>query len=156
MSRRRGRSHRSGLRRWPRWAEVAVCAAGAVGFLVAGTWQAYDIAVLASRGVVVQAEVLEEHGGRESYIRVEFTTAAGERVRGDTSNYKDLRGSALVDVVYDPRNPSRLQAADWGYDYVLPGILLAAGAVFSWLTIHTRRSGFPDWLRRDWKLFDRR
>lgn len=143
MSRRRGR------RRWPRWAEVAVSAAFALGSLTAGVWMASDIHVLASRGVVVPADVVAEHGGRDSWVEVEFTTLTGDRVRGETSNVKDLHGSRTLDIVYDSQDPSRLQAADWGFDYWLPGICIAGGALFTWLTVHTWRHGTPDWLRRD-------
>lgn len=137
-------------RRWARWAELTIVAAAAVGFLVTGGWQAYDIYRLASRGVVAQATMIEEHtSGRDHWIEMEFTTRTGEQIRGQTSNYRDGDRTNLFDVVYDPDDPSRVQAADWGFDYWLPGVCLVLGSALAWLAVHARRHGFPDWIA-DW------
>ena len=146
VSRRRDRGRRRG---WSRWAEVAVGAALTMGFLGAGAWQALDLYLLSSRGVVVQARMIEEHHGRYASIEVEFTTRSGELVRGETSNFTDGDLQNFPDIVYDPQDPSRFQSAAWGFDYVPPALLLAGGAVLGWITVHTWRHGPPDWLRRD-------
>ena len=118
----------------------------AVGCLVTGVVMSYDVYRLATRGVEVQARFVAEHRGRPSSLEVEFTTAAGEVVRGETKNYTDRDRSNFVDIVYDPRRPSRFQAASWGFDYWLPGFWLVAGAAGAWVTARTWRRGLPAWL----------
>lgn len=120
---------------------------GAVGFLVAGVWQAYDIHTLAARGVVVRADVVQERPGRHPVLEVEFTTTTGERVRAETSNYRDLQGAPTVSVVYDPRDPQRMQAADWGYDYWLPALCLAGSVAMVLYVVGTPAGR----LRRVWR-----
>lgn len=78
--------------------------------------------VLTARGVVVWAALIQEHGGDDPWIEVEFTTAAGETVRADTSLYRLPDGAFHLDVVYDPQDPGRMQGADPGPDYILPGL----------------------------------
>lgn len=134
-------------RRWRRWVELTVVGAGAVGFLAAGGWQAYDVYRLSTRGVVVHATMIEEHdSGRDHWIEMEYTNRTGALVHGETSNFRDADRTNLFDVVYDPDDPTRVQAADWGFDYWLPGVCLVIGSALAGLTLHARRHGFPDWI----------
>jgi hypothetical protein len=77
-----------------------------------------------------------------STITVRFVTSAGETVEGDTSNYLDAEVGKPIQVVYDPRMPGRMQAADWGFDYWLPGLWFAGTVFFlffAWRVLWPRR-----------------
>lgn len=123
--RQRGTGHRrgpAGRRRWHFDREGVMCLVGALICLAIGAFQAQDLYLLRHRGEVVDALVLDETGGRHSQITVRYTTRAGEQVTADTSNYVEANRGETIQVVYDPREPRRMQAADWGFDYVPPGI----------------------------------
>lgn len=53
-------------------AGVGVVVAMSAGFVAAAAVQAYDLHVLAERGVVVRADIITEHPGRPSRLEVEF------------------------------------------------------------------------------------
>ena len=89
-----------------------------------------NLYLLKHRGEVVTATVLDESGGRKSRIQVRFVTLAGETVTGETANYKHAEVGETVQVVYDRADPGRMQAADWGFDYWIPGLILGGGAGF--------------------------
>lgn len=100
---------------------------------------------------MVQAEVLEEHGGRDSYIKVTFTTLAGKAVEGETSNYVEpVDPGDTIEVLYDPRDPMTFQARRWGTglgSYGLTYFLMAVGLGFLWCLGVIVRRGTPGWLR---------
>jgi hypothetical protein len=116
----------------------------ALGFVVAAGWQTYDIRTLSSRGVLTTAAVVGESHGRDPRITVRFTTAAGEVVQADTANYKEPADPGdTIEIVYDPQDPHRLQAADWGYDYWLPAICLGGGVLVGAYTYGVWRGWLP-------------
>jgi hypothetical protein len=88
---------------------------------------AEDTYWLSQRGEVVTATVLGEKsdGGRANTKRlmVRYTTLAGVQIDNDTTNYDEDKVGPTIDVVYDREDPVRMQAADWGTDYVSPGVL---------------------------------
>ncbi|MFI6675519.1 DUF3592 domain-containing protein [Kribbella sp. NPDC050470] len=88
-----------------------------------------DLYWLQRRGEVVSAAVLDESGGRTTRIEVRYVTLAGEVVTGETSNYEDAEVGGTIDVVYDRVDPSRMQAAAWGFDYWFPGVFLGGASV---------------------------
>jgi hypothetical protein len=88
---------------------------------------AQDTYWLSQRGEVVTATVLGEKsdGGRGSAKRlmVRYATLAGQQIENDTTNYHEDKVGPTIDVVYDRKDPVRMQAADWGTDYISPGVL---------------------------------
>ncbi|WP_432946293.1 DUF3592 domain-containing protein [Kribbella sp. CA-253562] len=123
---RRHRTERS-RRRW-RWdVNGLLTLAGAVFLLALGFWMARDAYLLQHRGEVVEATVLDVSSGRNARLDVRYTTKAGQTIEDSTSNFDEDAVGGTVDVVYDPAEPTRMQAADWGFDYVLPGLLGVAG-----------------------------
>jgi hypothetical protein len=124
------RQHREGRGRW-HWDfdGVLYLVVGCV-VLTIGCWLARDVYYLQQRGEVVPATVLHKTNGKNERIDVRYTTKAGETIEDSTSNFVDATVGGTVDVVYDPREPTRMQAVDWGFDYVLPGIVGAFGVGF--------------------------
>jgi Protein of unknown function (DUF3592) len=132
------RQKKRAMRRWGfavgglKWLFVAIILLG-VGYA-----EAEDTYVLQHRGVVATGTVLHKNvplKGSTS-ITVRFVTAAGKTVKADTSNFLDAEVGQTIQVVYDPADPTRMQAADWGFDYWLPGIMfggalaMVAAAIF--------------------------
>lgn len=122
-----------------------------LGFVlcVVGAISQYEDAVtLRDHGVRAPAVVTAVHGGRDSYVTLEFTTATGEDVTADVGNYRWSPSPKVGDtptVIYDPRDPSGLVAdARQGPDFFVVW-LIAAGGVFAavmwWLTF----TGRIDW-----------
>src|SRR5436190_1067526 len=107
-----------------------MCLVAAAIFSGLGYHEAHNLYLLKHRGEVVSATVLEESGGKSPHITVRYVTRSGETVTEDTSNYEDADPGETIQVVYDPEDPSRMQAADWGFDYWFPGILGLVAAVF--------------------------
>jgi len=107
-----------------------MCLVAAAIFTGLGYHEAHNVYLLKHRGVVVSATVLDESGGKSPHISVRYLTRAGETVTGDTSNYLDADRGDTIQVVYDPKDPSRMQAADWGFDYLFPVVLAIVAAVF--------------------------
>lgn len=110
-------------RRWRFDLESVMCLVAAVVLIVIAYYELEDMYLLQHRGQVVSATVLEESGGKHPRITVRYTTVAGEVVTGDTSNYVDADAGQTIQVVYDPERPSRMQAADWGFDYWIPCVM---------------------------------
>ncbi|WP_133785149.1 DUF3592 domain-containing protein [Kribbella sp. VKM Ac-2571] len=104
--------------------EGALSLVAAAVFIGVGYFEIHDLYLLKHRGEVVSGTVLEESGGRTEYITVKYRTLAGETVTEDTSNYEDADPGDTIQVVYDPKKPSRMQAADFGFDYWIPGVIL--------------------------------
>ncbi|GAB3824054.1 DUF3592 domain-containing protein [Kribbella italica] len=98
--------------------------------LAFGCWLARDVYYLQHRGEVVPATVLHKTNGKNERIDVRYTTKAGETIEDSTTNFVDATVGGTIDVVYDPQEPTRMQATDWGYDYVLPGLVGAFGIGF--------------------------
>ncbi|WP_410789891.1 DUF3592 domain-containing protein [Kribbella sp. C-35] len=104
--------------------EAALSLVAAVVFVGILYFEVHDLYLLKHRGEVVSATVLDESNGKSSSITVRYRTLAGETVTEDTSNYEDADPGDTIQVVYDPKKPSRMQAADWGFDYWIPGVIL--------------------------------
>ena len=141
---RRNEPKERGKRRFRLGAEGAGCLLGAVVLAGIGAVQLSDLYSLDHGGVVTTATVLHEETPWRgaSTITVRFVTSAGETVEGDTSNYLDAEVGKPIQVVYDPRMPGRMQAADWGFDYWVHGLWFA-GTVFllffAWRELWPRR-----------------
>ena len=128
--RRSGRRRRDhGTRRWRFDREGLMSLVAAVIFSGIGYAEISDLYLLKHRGEVVSATVLDESGGRNSHITVRYLTRAGQTVTGDTSNYFDGDVGETIQVVYDPEEPDRMQAADWGFDYWMPGVIFGIAIV---------------------------
>jgi hypothetical protein len=123
---RRYRTERS-RRRWHWDVNGLLILVGAVFLLSLGFWMARDTYLLQQRGEVVEATVLDVSSGRNARLDVRYTTKAGRTLEDSTSNFVDDTVGGTVEVVYDPEEPTRMQAADWGFDYVPPGLLGVAG-----------------------------
>jgi hypothetical protein len=84
-----------------------------------------DQHVFRQRGVVASGSVVDlDHRWKGSdTITVRFVTTDGRTVEAETSNYLEAQPGSTIDVIYDPKGPTRIQAADWGLDYWLPGVL---------------------------------
>ena len=123
MANRRSRRHR-GRRSVDDRLEGVGCLVAACVFTAIGYFQIHDLYLLQHRGEVVSGTVLHESDGRTPYITVRYRTRAGETVTSDTSNYEDADPGDTIQVVYDPLDPTRMQAADWGFDYWIPGGIL--------------------------------
>jgi len=81
---------------------------------------------------------------RNPRITVRFSTGDGDVVEADTANYKEPADPGdTVEIVYDPQDPYRLQAADWGYDYWLPAICLGGGVFVAARTYGLWRGRWP-------------
>jgi hypothetical protein len=129
---RRSEPKERGERRFRLGLEGVMCVVGAILVAVVGGAQLTDLYWLAQRGEVVTATVLDEENPVRgpSRITVRFVTQAGETVEGDTANYLDAEVGKTIQVVYDPRLPGRMQAADWGFDYWVPCLWLTGTVVF--------------------------
>ncbi|TCN44072.1 uncharacterized protein DUF3592 [Kribbella orskensis] len=106
-----------------------MCLVAALVLTGLGVAENLDTYWLDQRGEVVTATVLDEHGGKTTRIDVRYVTKAGQTIENDTVNYLDAEVGKEIQVVYDPENPYRMQAADWGLDYWLGGLWFV-GAVF--------------------------
>nr|WP_238355715.1 DUF3592 domain-containing protein [Kribbella sandramycini] len=98
----------------------------AVVFVVFACIQVNDLYWLRQRGEVVTGTVVDRVDGRSPSIEVRYTTRAGETVTEDTSNAYDMdkiRVGAQLDVIYDPEQPDRMQAADFSRSYGWPVII---------------------------------
>ena len=120
-----------------------------LGFLMAAVVQEQDLRALQSRGLVADALVLEESGGRSSYIDVRFTARSGEVVEFETGNYVEpVDTGDTIRVVYDRDDPYTFQHEKWGYSrdvVALCGVLgLAMFALGSYIAVR----GVPAWMDR--------
>jgi uncharacterized protein DUF3592 len=103
---------------------------------VAGAVWALDTYRLEQRGVVVTGTVLAEHRSNpsdrrptRSTIDVRYPTEGGRSVDKTTGNYRSAEVGKPIQVVYDPKKPSRMQAADYGFDYRKSGFVFAGAFV---------------------------
>jgi hypothetical protein len=103
---------------------AAMSLVAAAVFIAIGYFEIHDLYLLKHRGEVVSALVLDESNGKTTYITVKYQTLAGETVTADTSNYENADPGETIQVVYDRDKPTRMQAADYGFDYRIPGIIL--------------------------------
>ncbi|GAA1529300.1 DUF3592 domain-containing protein [Kribbella lupini] len=115
-------------RRWHWDLDGLITLAFAVAVLAFGVWVGSDTYLLQHRGEVVPATVLDIGSGKHPKIEVRYTTQAGQTVEDSTGNYDQATAGSTIDVVYDSRHPTRMQAADYGFDYVLPSLTGALGA----------------------------
>ncbi|GAB2683773.1 DUF3592 domain-containing protein [Kribbella swartbergensis] len=117
-----------------------MCVVAAVVLAGVGYSEIEDLYLLQRRGVVVEAKVVDEYqaGRSAERIDVRFVTRDGLTVETSTSNYLEAETGKTIQVVYDPAEPTRLQAADYGFDYWLPGVFFG-GSSLVMLTIGTFR-----------------
>ncbi|TCM46622.1 uncharacterized protein DUF3592 [Kribbella sp. VKM Ac-2568] len=106
-----------------------MCFVAALVLAGLGVAENLDTYWLGQRGEVVTATVLDEYGGKTTRIDVRYVTKAGQTIENDTANYLEAEVGKQILVVYDPENPYRMQAADWGLDYWLGGLWFV-GVVF--------------------------
>ncbi|MEU4608471.1 DUF3592 domain-containing protein [Kribbella sp. NPDC023972] len=108
-----------------------MCAVAAVLLAGAGYAEVEDMYWLQRRGEVVTATVVDEYSSGRSGERIDvrFVTRDGRTVETDTSNYLDAEAGTTIQVIYDPVEPTRLQAADYGFDYWLPGVFFGSGSL---------------------------
>ncbi|GAB2570519.1 DUF3592 domain-containing protein [Kribbella endophytica] len=123
----RHRRKEQGRRRWHWDVDGLITLVFAVAVLTFGVWVGRDTYFLQQRGEVVPATVLDVGSGKHPKIEVRYTTKGGQTVQDGTTNYDQATAGGTIDVVYDPRKPTRMQAADYGFDYVLPGLAGALG-----------------------------
>lgn len=98
-----------------------------------GVMAAWDTYLLDQRGVVATATVLDERpsGKQMTRIDVRFVTAGGQTVEADTEHYFSAEVGREIQVLYDPENPQRLQAANWDLDYQIAMIWFGGALVFT-------------------------
>jgi hypothetical protein len=63
-----------------------------------------------------------KRGHRRARAVRTYTTLAGKKINNETSNYQQAEVGKPIQIVYDREDPERMQAADWGPDYLAPGI----------------------------------
>jgi hypothetical protein len=89
----------------------------------------------------VTATVLDQTWGKHQHITVRYTTRTGQEITEDTSNYDEAKVGQTIQVVYDRQEPTRMQAADYGFDYWLPTVMFGGVvALFVGLGIAQLRS----------------
>ena len=117
-----------------------------------GIWQGMRIARLETGGLRAQGQVVrlkqESGSGRSSYYAiVRFRTDRNETVefKDDVgSNPPSHRPGDKVSVLYlagDPRQQAMIDRGIW--NWAIPGILFAVGALLAWLAVFVRRGGAP-------------
>ncbi|MEV6282493.1 DUF3592 domain-containing protein [Kribbella sp. NPDC051770] len=116
-----------GPRRWHWDPDGLITLAFAFAVLAFGLWVGRDTYYLQQRGEIVPATVLSIGSGKSPEIEVRYVTKAGQTVEDGTRNYDEAATGGTIDVIYDPQDPKRMQAADYGFDYVLPGLTGALG-----------------------------
>ncbi|GAA1698422.1 hypothetical protein GCM10009745_51060 [Kribbella yunnanensis] len=114
---------------------VIAASVAALVFLVVGLVQVADLYWLRHRGEVVTATVGEVQHSRRSTdkIKVTYVTRDGQAVVAKTANYHDAEPGQKLDVRYDRKKPTRMQAADWSLSYTRP--LLLYGGVGAFLIL---------------------
>jgi hypothetical protein len=115
----------------------AVIAAGVAAILCAlfaamGILVNYD---LNRHGKIASARVLETQSGRNSHVTVEFTTAAGQRVRTRVNDV-DERPGTIIRVKYLPDDPQNgIKKAGSHSDAAWIGGLALTAALMALLTL---------------------
>jgi hypothetical protein len=128
---RRGRRTLArGKRRWHVSPEGVIIVFVAVMLAGVGYAEAQDSYLLQRRGQVVNATVVHEtHDDRAgSQVQVRFVTREGRTVKGETETDQTVEVGQTVQVVYDPHDPARMQAADEDLDYRTSIIVFGGGA----------------------------
>jgi hypothetical protein len=108
---------------------------GAVFFAVIGVMQLRDIYFLEHRGEVATGKVLEVSSGKSPKATVQYVTSAGQAVEDGTHNFDRAEVGQGLDVVYDPRKPHRMQAADYGFSYWEAGIPFIGTLLFGFAAL---------------------
>lgn len=100
---------------------------------VGGVVSAWDTYWLAERGVVATATVLDERpsGKRSTKIDVRFVTQGGQTVETATEHYYGAEVGRQIEILYDPENPKRMQAVNWGLDYQIAMVWLSSALIFT-------------------------
>jgi hypothetical protein len=110
---------------------------------------------LRDHGIHTTAVVTQTHGGRDSYVVLDFTTRDGQRVTARVGNY-DWRSTPRIGdqptILYDPADPEgNVADTRLGPDFVeswLLGIAAVVAALVSALTY----TGRIDW----WRIYRNR
>ncbi|GAB3934741.1 hypothetical protein GCM10029976_044120 [Kribbella albertanoniae] len=104
---------------------------GAVVVAFIGYVQVEDLYWLRHRGEVATGIVVDRKvGGRDSWIEVRYTTKAGRTVTEMTSNFEgEPAVGAPIEVVYDPEEPDRMQAENWGLGYGFPVVFFPLATI---------------------------
>lgn len=77
-----------------------------------GIWAIRDAVALEAHGVRGVGVVEYEHGGRYPSITVSYEVG-GEPYLVETGQFLEARAGDTIGIIYDSRNPWRMQAADW-------------------------------------------
>jgi hypothetical protein len=116
-----------------------LCLTAAAFFVVLGVVQVRDLYLLDHRGEVVTGKVVDLTQGKHPTLKVEYVTRAGQAVVEDTQNFRDVWAGQSVDVVYDPKNPHRMQTANYGFAYWQPSLLFIGTAFFAAIALLCER-----------------
>ncbi|MGZ0148437.1 DUF3592 domain-containing protein [Kribbella sp. WER1] len=112
----------------------------ALVFTAIAYFQVHDTYLLKQRGEQVSGLVVHVHDGRSPYITVRYRTLGGDTITSDTSRYDAADPGETIDVVYDRKEPTRVQAADYGFDYWMAGVLAVIALGFLGLGVAGFRS----------------
>jgi hypothetical protein len=123
-----------------------VAVAAAVGAVACWT----DAVALRDHGIRAEALVLQVHGGKNSYVVLEFATRDGRDVTAEVGNYSwrpTPRSGDTATILYDPADPTgNVADVRTGPDF-LAAWLLGAGAVIAAVVSVLTFQGRIDWDR---------
>lgn len=105
---------------------------------------------LKDHGVRTQAEVMDIHRARDSYVVVRFRDTQGDEVFAEVGNYRwdpEPRIGDRPTIIYDPANPDgNVADARMGPDLLAPAFL-GAGAVIAGALVWPTFTGRLDWTK---------
>ena len=116
---------------------VAAVIAGGVLTIVCALFAGAGLVVnhdLSRHGKVTSARVLETRSGRNSHVIVEFTTAAGQRVRATVTDVDEKPGT-IIRVRYLPDDPKSIQKVGSHSDAVWIGGAAVMAVLMAALTV---------------------
>ncbi len=95
-----------------------------------------------------QAEVIDIHRARDSFVVVRFHDVQGDEVVAEVGNYRwdpEPRIGDVPEVVYDPENPvDNVADVRMGPDFAAP-VFLGLGAALSAALVWPTFTGKLDW-----------
>jgi Protein of unknown function (DUF3592) len=118
-------------RRWRVAPEGVMFAFVAVALAGTGYAEIDDNHALQRRGVVTTATVLSKENDPRAgaEIKLRFLRQDGRPIEVTTENYQEADVGQTIQVVYDPMDPARVQATDWGYDDRTPLLVFGGGSL---------------------------
>lgn len=114
-----------------------------------GTYYSLEQATaLKDQGVRTQAEVIDVHRARDSYVVLRFHDAQGDEVVAEVGNYRwdpEPRIGDRPTIIYDPENPDgNVADARMGPDFLAPAFF-GAGALIAGALVWPTFTGRLDW-----------